>query len=436
MKLVHFDLVGGASGDLLLGALISIGADADAINAALASLAVEPIHLHVEPAEQKGIHGIRVTMHTHEMPHGTDHTHHHDHSHHHQDHAASNHSPTHSHQHTHEGHAPHRNLNDIQGIVHAATLPEPVKAMALDVFNRIAKAEAKIHGTTVDQIHFHEVGALDSIADIVGCCLGLHLLGIDAVSFSPLPAGHGTIECAHGTYPNPAPATVELAHGLPVVSVDEPSEMVTPTGAALLAAWKTHDAPPAGARSLRAGYSMGQRQMKQRPNVVRAILYEVEPAHATDGIPDPCLKIECNLDDCTPEIVGGLVEQLLNAGALDVFTQPCYMKKQRIGTQLTILCRSGHREALLDIVFTESTTFGVRESEVQRTTLRREMIDIHIAEGQVPVKVGYWKDSAVTISPEFDACQALARATGRSVRAIYLSAQQAAHARLSQTSPQ
>lgn len=396
MKLLHFDSTGGASGDMILGALIALGVDPEALNQALASLNVDGIHIHAEPASDRGIHGIRASVHTHDGA-GSHHHHGDEADHHHHD-------------------QPSRNLADIRAIINGSDLPEPVKQISLEVFEHIGEAEAKIHGTTPGDIHFHEVGALDSIADIVGCCLGLHLLKIDGVSVSPLPMGHGVIECAHGTYPNPAPATVELLRGMPTEHVDEPHELVTPTGAALFSVWKTHDTPPPGSRVVQSGYSIGGRKLKSRSNALRATLYE---SAGDDAAPATCRVLECNLDDITPELVGVLTERLLRAGALDVFTTPVQMKKQRPGILLTVLCRHADREAMLDLIFTESTTFGVRETTTQRTVLERRTETVKTPYGDVRVKIGTWKGRDVTVSPEMDDCLARAEEHGVPVRAVY-----------------
>ena len=405
MRVLHFDIIGGASGDMLLGALFELGVNPVVVGQALDSLAVEGIHVHIDPADDRGIHGTRVTVHAHE---GGAHKHHH-------------HDHTHDHAHPH-AHHPHRGLADIRKIIESSRLPAPVKEMSLAVFQRIGEAEAKIHGTTVDKIHFHEVGALDSIADIVGCCLGLHLLDADGVSVSALPMGHGTIDCAHGTYPNPAPATVELSKGMATVAVDEPHELVTPTGAALLATWKTTEAPTTGSRIVQAGYSIGHRTLDSRPNVLRAILFDSPKTE--HQAPDTVLELACNLDDTTPEIIGALTERLMAAGALDVFTVPIQMKKQRPGTLLTVLGRQEDRETLLDLLFTESTTFGVRETVMQRTVLERRTETVSTPYGDVRVKVGRWKERDVTRSPEMDDCIARAKEHGVPARTVYQAAQQ------------
>jgi len=305
-------------------------------------------------------------------------------------------------------------------------LPDAVKEASVRVFTRIAEVEARMHATTVDRIHFHEVGALDSIVDIAGCCLALHRLGVDGVIVGPLPQGRGTIRCAHGVYPNPAPATVELLKGMAVVQTEEPHELVTPTGAALLAAWKTMAAAPDGATVAKVGYGLGQRELAHRPNLLRAVLLEVDPqprAAATAG-----LVLERNLDDVTPELIGALTQRLLAAGALEVFTTAAQMKKQRPGVLLTVLCTGAERETMLDLIFRESTTFGVREYAVQRTVLERRRVEVATPFGAVEVKIGAWRGEDVTWAPEMDDCVLRAQERGVPVRRVYESAQQAAQA--------
>ena len=242
MRTLYFEAIGGASGDMLLGALIGLGVDARRLEAALHTLCDDAFSISVERVTVSGIAGLRASVNIPE--HG--HDHHHDHD---ERHAHGGHDHSHAH------HGAHRHLGDIEAMIRASRLPEPVKQRAIDVFGRIADAEGEVHGLPRDHVHFHEVGALDSIVDIVGCCLALHELGVDGVAVGPLPQGRGTIHCAHGVFPNPAPATLLLSRGMRIEQTDEPHELVTPTGAALLAAWKTAEAPPAGSRVTAVAHS-------------------------------------------------------------------------------------------------------------------------------------------------------------------------------------
>jgi len=400
MKILRFDSVGGASGDMILAALIDLGADVAALNRALASLSVEPIRIEATPALERGMSGTRATVHADEPAAG----HGHDHGHHH-------------------AHAPHRNLDAIRGIIRAGDLPEPVKDRAIRVFERIGAAEAKVHGVPIDRVHFHEVGALDSIADIVGNCLALHLLGIGAVTVGPLPDGQGFTKGAHGTMPIPVPATAELLAGHTLIATDETVEMITPTGAGLLMQWQADLPAPTGAtRIIRSGIGVGHRALAQRANLLRALLLETDDA-TTDG--DECLVLECNLDDMTPELVGALTQQLLAQGALDVFTTAIQMKKQRPGILLTVLSQPARRDAVLDTLFRGSTTFGVREYTARRTTLARRHAEVQTPYGTVRVKIGTWRGTDVTRSPEYEDCLRCATAAGVPVRTVYEAAQRA-----------
>lgn len=402
MNVLAFDSIGGASGDMILGALIDLGVDPAALERDLQSLGAGPFHLQVERGLSAHLAGARVTVQAESARH--DHAHDHAHSDHHHDAAAS-----------------HRGLAEIEAMIRGSALPDAVKNQAIRVFRRIGEVEARMHGTSVEQIHFHEIGAVDSIIDIVGSCLALHRLGVDAVAVGPLPMGRGVIRCAHGVFPNPAPATIELLRGMPIEQTEAPFELVTPTGAALLAEWRSIDRPPPGAAIARVGYGLGQRDLGDRPNLLRAALLEWSEQTESDA----CLVLETNLDDATPELVGVLAQRLMAAGALDVFTLPAQMKKQRPGVLLTVLCRIADRERMLDLIFRESTTFGVRETTARRTVLARRVVRVQTPYGEVGVKIGVWRGEDIVRAPEMDDCIRRATEHGVSVRAVYEAAQRA-----------
>lgn len=406
MKILRFDSVGGASGDMILGSLIGLGVDAHALSHALEALKAGEFTIEVSPAESHGIHGVRASVHL--RGHHHHHHHHHDHDHHHPDHAHADHD--------------HRGWIEIRDMIDGSTLPQAVKEQSATVFRRIAEVEARIHGTTIEQIHFHEVGAMDSIVDIVGSCLALHQLDVDQVVVSPLPIGHGTVTCAHGVYPSPTPATLDLLKGLPLVAVDEPFETVTPTGAALLSTWKNAESIPPGSVVKASSYSFGQRKLKGRPNLLRATLFDTTDSDATDR----CTVLECNIDDTTPEIIGALTERLFAAGALDVFTAGVQMKKQRPGVLVTVLATAEAVEILKDVLFRESTTFGVRVYEAERTVLARRWITVNTEWGSIRVKIGTWRGEDVTIAPEMDDCVKAATEHSVPVRKVYDAARRAA----------
>ena len=417
-KYIRFDSVGGASGDMVLSALVSLGADMEGIEKAIHSFFPEHLHFHAEPASGSGLNGLRVSIHAehhHAHPeewpdaaaHGHAHNHAHGHHHHH-------HEDHHAHaDHVHE-HA-HRGLKDITSLLEASPLSEATRKRALDVFHALARAEAKIHGKTADTVHFHEVGAWDSVADIVGACLALEQLGVCGVSCGPLPAGVGTIRCAHGEMPNPAPATQELLAGLCVVQTDEPFELVTPTGAALLGTWAhTLERVPQTVTVLKSAFGFGRQTLNGRPNVLRATLLSDTCGQEADDV----LVMETNIDDCNPEWVASLVNGLLAHGALDVWQTPIVMKKGRSGILLSVLAPAGTAPALRERIFRSTTTFGIRFYPVRRETLVREMRTVQTPYGEVPAKLGFYKGELVTIAPEHDACEAAAQARGVAVRQV------------------
>jgi len=266
------------------------------------------------------------------------------------------------------------------------------------------------------EIHFHEVGALDSIVDIVGSCIALEQIGAKKIAVGPLPIGCGTIKCAHGILPSPAPATVELLKGFAIEQTEEKFELVTPTGAALLTTWKNIDLVPAGAKLECTGYGIGHFELHSRPNLLRATLFD---CGKQDQNNEQCLVLECNIDDMAPELTGHFFNRLLEQGALDVFITPVQMKKNRPGAMLTVLCSLNKRDEMLDLIFRESTTFGVREYSVRRTVLPRHFETVKTHYGKVRVKIGSWKGKEITRAPEYEDCRKLAEKAGVPLRKIY-----------------
>ncbi len=411
MKTLCFDSIGGASGDMILAALIDLGVERDKITNGLSGLHLDSFDIRSAAFSSNGLNGTQVSVDVH------DNDHHHKHSHDH--HAEHSHSHGHGHEHTHE-----RGLVEIRALIEKAGLPPRARELAVRTFTRLAEAEGKIHGRAPEQVHFHEVGAVDSIVDIVGCCLALDMLDVGEVAVGALPLGSGTTTCRHGVIPVPVPATVELLKGMPVTYTGEPFELVTPTGAALLSAWKTLDLPPPGSRAIAIGHGFGHRTLTGRPNLLRAVL--LESGGKADSSPADCLVLESNIDDCNPELIGSLTEKLIEAGALDVFVSPVFMKKQRPGFLLTVLCEPERKEMLLDLIFTESTTFGVREYPVKRTILDRAITQVETLFGKISVKTGTWRGRAVTRAPEHEDCARLAKEAGVAVRTVYEAALKAA----------
>lgn len=392
MKIAYFDCFSGVSGDMTLGALLACGADEAAFRAGLAALRVPGYTLSVQQVQRAGIIATDVDVRLHEAD---------------------------------QGHG--RHLSDIAEILQRSPLSERVRRQALAVFTRLADAEAKIHGTTREMIHFHEVGAVDAIVDIVGSCLLLEMLGVEQVVVSGIPCGTGSIHCQHGWMPVPAPATLELLHGFPVYSVDIRGELVTPTGAALV----TTLADPALAGSMPAmrvlgtGYGAGKKQFApDRPNLLRVVLGETEDSF--DRTPQTVTVLETNLDDQNPEGFELLMERAFAAGALDVFLTPIQMKKNRPATLLTVLCPTDRAETLTELLFRETGTFGVRVREQRRSTLERSWRTVTTPYGDIRLKTGAWHGQTMTAAPEYEDCKAAARTHGIPLRDVYTAALTAA----------
>jgi uncharacterized protein (TIGR00299 family) protein len=400
-RFLRFDSVGGASGDMLLAALAAVGADLAAIQRTLRRFLPDDVRLQAAPAADRGLHGLRVTVRTR--------------------HADPRDWPD-AHARAARGHAPHRTLKDISRLLASPALDPAARRLSLAVFRRLAEAEGRVHGRPAASIHFHEVGATDSIADIVGACLALRQLGVEGVRVGPLPCGTGTIECAHGAMPNPAPATVELLAGMDVVQTDEPFELVTPTAAALLATWRGElAAPPERLRILRHGFGFGRRTLHGRPNALRATLLEKAGALCGSDASDPSdlLLLETNLDDCSPQWIGDLIPRLLAAGALDAWAVPATMKKGRPGLVLAALTPATAAPAVCDLIFRATTTFGIRSHAVTREILDRRFETVRTRFGAVRVKVGSRDGRDLVRTPEFEECARLARQAGVLPRQVH-----------------
>jgi uncharacterized protein (TIGR00299 family) protein len=330
---------------------------------------------------------------------------------------------------THPGHHGTRNFRTIADLIDHSALSPWVRERAVNVFRRIAEAEGKIHGLPAEEVHFHEVGAVDSIVDVVGGCLALESLGCPRVFAAPLVEGTGWIHCAHGRFPVPAPATLEIlaARGLTVNQCEEPQEMVTPTGAALLAELVEAFGPMPALRLERIGYGLGTREMLTRPNVLRAVLGELAAAPDAstaeyDWETDEVAWLETNLDDLNPEVLGHFAERALTAGALDVFYAPVQMKKSRPGVVLTVVCPVNEADRFCALMLTETSAFGVRRTIVQRRKLRREFQSVDTPLGKVVVKLGRLNGRLLQVAPEYESCRAVAASAHVPVKAVYLAA--------------
>jgi pyridinium-3,5-bisthiocarboxylic acid mononucleotide nickel chelatase len=402
MKTLYLDLFSGISGDMFLGALIDVGLDYSHLTAELQKLRLEGYHLHVARGKRAQIDGTKFDVHLggHHDDHGHDAEHHHEHDH-------------------DRGHG--RNYAEIKQLIAKSGLSEWVKDKAAKVFQRIAVAEGKIHGVSPDKVHFHEVGAIDSIIDIAGACVGLEFLGKPRVLASNPIDGTGWIDCAHGRFPIPAPATLEIlsARSVPLTQCDEPHELITPTGAALLAEFVDLFGPMKNLTPTRIGFGLGSRDHPSRPNVLRVILGESSAATDHDWETDTIAVIETNLDDVNPEILGHFMETAMSAGALDASYAPLHVKKNRPGFLLTILCAAADADRFSELILRETTAFGVRRYTAERRKLRREFQMVRTSFGDVTIKIGKLDGRILQVSPEFESCKKLAEKEKLPLREIY-----------------
>jgi len=393
MRTLYFDCFAGASGDMILGALVAAGADARALREQLALLNVAGFEISFETVVRSGISA------THAVVSAADQT-------------------------------QHRHLSAILEIIAKSRLSEAVKARASRIFERLGEAEARIHNVAIERIHFHEVGALDAIVDVVGACIGFELLGVERFVSSPLHVGSGTVEMAHGRFPVPPPAVVELLRDAPIYATDIKGELVTPTGAAIistLCAGEFGALPPM--RVAASGYGAGTRQYKDFPNVLRVLIGETGEARASDPAGERLFMIETNLDDTSPQIAGYTLERAFALGALDCFLTPVQMKKNRPGVLVSILCRAAEREALTKLLFDETTTLGVRSYEVERRALAREFVSAETEFGAINVKVGRRGDGSVSnVAPEYEDCRAAALSAGVPLHVVETAARAAVFA--------
>ncbi|MBI2421425.1 MAG: nickel pincer cofactor biosynthesis protein LarC [Candidatus Hydrogenedentes bacterium] len=427
MKSVYFDCYSGVSGDMTVGALIDAGADLGKIQSALASLKVPGFRVDAEKILKKGVAATQFKVI--EEDHGHGHAHEHKkfvpvvaHGHSHVQVHGHEHGHTHGHSHEH-GHAPHRHLSHIIEIIGQGDLPEQVKADAIATFRIIGEAEAAIHGTTIEKIHFHEVGAIDSIVDIVAAHYALHLIGIEQVFASPLHVGSGTVKCAHGIMPVPAPATARILTGIPTYGGAVQGELVTPTGAAILARLAKRFGPAPLMRVEAIGYGSGTKDLPDRANVLRALIGEVEE---DAGEQQTISVIEATIDDMSGELWPPLIEAVLKAGARDACMIPAIGKKGRPAHILSVICDPEKEGDLARLVLRNSTTFGVRIRQEKRVILARAFKTVQTPWGPIAVKTGMLEEETPTMAPEFEACRAAAERAGVPVKRVYEAAWAAA----------
>lgn len=418
MQVLYLDIFSGLSGDMFLGALIDLGVDFKALERELKKLHLEGYHLHVRRGNKSGIQGTKFEVHL-ETGEDCGHDHSHDHGH---DHG-------HGHSHEHSGSEP-RDFAQIQSLITGSKLGDWVQEKAIAVFRRVAVAEGKVHGVPPEKVHFHEVGAVDSIVDIVGACIALDFLGRPRVLAAPVVEGTGWVNCAHGRYPVPTAATLEIlgARSIPLTQCDEPSELLTPTGAALLAEFAESFGPMTGLSPRKIGYGLGTRDNRTRPNVIRAVLADTGPDNAADHDweTDTVAVLETNLDDVSGEVLGHFVESTLKAGALDVFHTPIQMKKNRPGVLLTVLCAASDADRFTERLLRHTSAFGVRRTLAERRKLKRTMIRVRTDFGEIPVKLGHLDGERIQVAPEFDACRDKAVQAGVPVQVVFDAARAAA----------
>ena len=386
-RILYFDCFSGASGDMILGALIDAGLPVDALRRALGSLAIGEYTLGADRVDRAGVAATK--FHVREA----------------KSHAEA---PTAGHSHH------HRSVKEIATLIEGCALSVSGKAKAISLFRRLAETEASIHQLPVEQVHLHEVGALDSIIDIVGSVFGLQWFGADQIVASPLNVGSGTVMCQHGTFPVPAPATAKLVEGVPIYSQGAPVELLTPTGALLITGHASSYGAIPPMTIGRIGYGAGERNPAGTPNVLRLIVGE----SAASGPLERVVVIECEIDDMNPQIFGTLMDHLYAAGALEVFYVPIQMKKGRPGTLVTTVVQPERRAALSHILFRETTTLGLRYQELFRERLDREQVRVETPLGPVQFKLGRLAGRVVNAAPEFDDCVRLAAERGLPVKEI------------------
>jgi pyridinium-3,5-bisthiocarboxylic acid mononucleotide nickel chelatase len=389
IRTAYFDCFSGVSGDMVLGALVDAGVDLRAIESELRKLGLEGWTISAEKVKRGQIFATQVKV------------------------ATS------------EGHH-HRGLATILGRIEKAQLAPRAENRARRIFTRLAESEARVHNMPVEQVHFHEVGAVDSIVDIVGAAVGFELLGVDEFACSPLDVGAGQVMTAHGLLPVPAPATADLLKGAPVYTSGIQKELVTPTGAAIATTLSSSYTKIPEMTLTAIGYGAGSADFPEKANVMRLLIGERESAGTgthSQGLTDaPITVIETNLDDMSPQIYGYFVERALQAGALDVFSTAVSMKKNRPGLLVTILCEPSQEAQLTDLLFSETTTIGARMYEARRRTLAREFLAVETGFGEVRMKISRMNGSVLNATPEYDDCQRIAAAQGIPLKEVLAAA--------------
>ena len=378
MKICYLDCFSGISGDMLLGALVDAGADAEALRGEIAKLGLAGVELTFEKCSRAGIGGANLTVKVA-----------HDHS--------------------------HRSLSKIEQIIGDSALDAGVKERSIRIFRRLGEVEAAIHQIDIEKVHFHEVGALDSIVDIVGAVVGFQLLGIERIYSSPLNLGSGTVKAAHGVMPVPAPATAALVAGVPTYSDGPAVELTTPTGAAVATTLAESFGPMPAMKIAAIGYGAGDKDFKERANLLRVVVGETSAGREATEV----FVIEANIDDMSPEWAGYVRERLLEAGALDVTLTPVFMKKDRPGYTISAITTPPDREKISSLILAETTTLGVRYYRAERQVLDREIHEVVTVHGSVRIKVAVEDGEVRNFAPEYDDCRRLARDKGVPLKEIW-----------------
>ncbi len=418
MKTLYLECNSGISGDMTVAALLDLGASETALRDGLKSLGLDGYDINITRVSKSGISACSfdVALHGHEHAHNHhthDHEHEHDHDHHHEHdrHHRHKHYQEHDHHHEHE----HRGIKEINAIIDGSGISEKAKALAKKIFGIVARAEAKVHGLPEEEVHFHEVGAVDSIVDIAGAAICLDELGIERVFSTALSEGRGTVWCGHGLMPVPAPATLEIAaeHKIPLDITDNDGEMVTPTGIAIAAAITESYSPPKAMTVIKTGYGAGKREFK-RANLLRASIVEEARPSGTEDV----LELSCNIDDMTGEALAYACEILFEAGALDCWLTPAVMKKGRPAYVLSLLTEPGRRDEFTRLLFKHTSTLGVRGGVRERTTMRRTARSARTAYGDLELKDAVFGEIKKT-SVEFESAKTLARKHGVPITEIF-----------------
>lgn len=386
-RVAYFDCGSGVSGDMFLGALIDCGADFDYIKKGLSKLDLE-FKISHQRVRKGAISAVKVVI-------------------------------------EESRNQPLRNLKTVKELIEKTSLSTDVKEKSVSIFTRLAEAEASVHQVEIDHVHFHEIGAVDTIVDIVGSLLALDSLKVERIFSSPIPLGRGEVETSHGKIPIPAPATLKLLEGCKVYGKEIQDEIVTPTGAALISSLAEDFTDFPSMQILKVGYGAGTKELPI-PNVLRLIIGELEEKEKKAE--PPTFIVSANIDDSTPELMGFLFERLFELGALDVWQYPILMKKNRLATELSVLCYGDDKEKIIDCVFAETTTNGVRIADVRRSTLDRKIVEVKVLDETIRVKLSFKGKKVLTVSPEYDDCRMVALKKGISLKKVFQMAQEKASA--------